>query len=219
MGRIIKAAILALVALTLLGCTIKEPELTPADIEASKMADQAAAEYETTSAEPKTIEINGKTYPLPLQWVQESYQIPFGGSGALGRRYLNEDPNAVVANIPVDTDTFRQQREAFKGDEEPTYAFKCIFYYHDTTKCTNAKGAVVREADVAAVVTLVKNSRVVGNGEYDGPYRCNLVCVDKDGNVHGRVSDEMLLWRHQHCMNPEAGLYNCKWIIEKIRLE
>lgn len=217
MNRIINTAMLVLCTLTLSGCWTPGPD--PAYPVSEPNTNTSATESEDgTPAHMRdgaaTVEIAGKTYPLPLLHMTETYQLPYGESGAVSRTYLNQDPEMEFDPIPVNSDRYRRQRENFVEAQEPTYPITCIFYTTDYTKCTNEAGTVLEETFVVDVVTLVRNDLVISN---EG-YRCNLVCVDRTGKVRGRVSDEMLKWRSKHCLNPKAGVYYCKWADEKLRL-
>ena len=88
----------------------------------------------------------------------------------------------------------------------PVYPATCNFY-PDHSECELSDGEVVDESYLKGHVTLVKNADTFR-------LTCGTdICVDEQGAVIGRVSEDMKAWRDRNCQwVPENyGKMSCQW--------
>lgn len=85
----------------------------------------------------------------------------------------------------------------------PVFRAECVFAA-EWVECELATGEVVDEDYLAAHLPLVRNVDVLRSD-----WACGKICVNANGNVIGRVSPAMIVWRDTNCSWVVYGQPSC----------
>lgn len=166
---------------------------------------------ESSIDERDYITIEGVDYPLPLFKLytmhepDASFKFP---DNSVGTDVYAKDRGHIDDPIPADTYdphlTTSLREDRWRTSSYPRWVTDCHLE-DDGMKCLE-DGKEVKQQHFTWL-NYVTNRDAILSWELN----CDLICIDNQGVVRGRISPEAREWRERNCELVKPGQYICKW--------